>query len=215
MTVSQRNQQLALGFFGLFGILAILVKFRFAWLLGLDHQLLTAFSTSSLGQHVRLWKWLTLAGGPVVTGGLAVLLALFLWRIRQLRWAATILVALVSGDALLLIVKQLVARLRPLQPVVADGGFSFPSGHVFSTTLVALMVITLLFYLLKGNWVCWTLTGVIGLVVISVLFARLGLRNHYPSDVLGSILLASGWWLQVVSVSERLLKKWRPIQSQE
>ncbi|AYM03820.1 phosphatase PAP2 family protein [Levilactobacillus yiduensis] len=215
MTLTQRNQQLALGFFGLFGILAILIKMQFEPLISLDHQWLTAFSGSSLGQHIRVWEWLTLLGSPLVTGGLAVVLALFLWRIRQVGWSVATLVGIIGGDGLLLALKDLVGRVRPLQPVVADSGFSFPSGHVFSTALVAGIVITLLYQFLKGNAVFWSVTAVIVMGVIAIMLARLGLRNHFPSDVLGSVLLASGWWLQVVSVYERVVQRWRKIQAQE
>jgi len=203
MDTSQRHQQLALGFLGLFVVLAILVKIRFSSLMSLDQQWLAGFHASSLGQHVRVWEWLTLLGSPLVTGGFAVVLALFLWRIRQLGWAATVFAALISGDGLLLVIKTIVARTRPAQMVVADTGYSFPSGHVFSTMLVACIVGTLLLRFLKVNWLSWTLLTVIGLVVLGVVLARLGLRNHYPSDVAGSLLLASGWWFQVLSIGER------------
>lgn len=215
MTLTQRNQQLALGFFGLFGILAILIKMQFGPLISLDHQWLAVFSGSSLGQHVRVWEWLTLLGSPLVTGGLAVVLALFLWRIRQVGWAVATLIGIIGGDGLLLVLKDLVGRVRPLQPVVADSGFSFPSGHVFSTALVAGIVITLLYQFLKSNAVFWSVTAVIVMGVIAVMLARLGLRNHFPSDVLGSVLLASGWWLQVVSVYERVVQRWQKIQAKE
>ncbi|NLR10718.1 MULTISPECIES: phosphatase PAP2 family protein [Lactobacillaceae] len=204
MNTSQRYQQVALGLLGLFVILAILIKLQFSPLMGLDRQWLAAFHASSLGQHVRVWEWLTLLGSPLVTGGFAVILALFLWRIRQLGWAAMVLTALISGDALLLVIKTFVARPRPTQMVVVDTGYSFPSGHVFSTMLVAMILATLLLSLLKANWLSWTLLSVIALGVLGVILARLGLRNHYPSDAMGSALLASGWWFQVLSIFERL-----------
>lgn len=207
MTVNRRNQQLALGTLGLFGILAILVKIQFAPLMALDRQWLGGFQTSWLGQHVRLWDWLTTLGSPAITGGFAVLLALFLWRIHQRGWSLTVLTAIIGGDALLLVVKQLVSRIRPTQQVVADSGFSFPSGHVFSTMLVACIVVTLLFHFLKGNWLFWTILAIIAIGVLGVVLARLGLRDHFPSDTLGSLLLASGWWLQVLSIYERLQGK--------
>lgn len=204
MNTSQRYQQVALGLLGLFVILAILIKLQFSPLMGVDRQWLATFHASSLGQHIRVWEWLTWLGSPLVTGGLAVILALFLWRIRQLGWAATVLTALVSGDALLLVIKAVVARTRPAQMVVVDTGYSFPSGHVFSTMLVAMILATLLLSFLKANWLSWTLLSVIAIGVLGVILARLGLRNHYPSDVLGSVLLASGWWFQVLSIVERL-----------
>jgi len=215
MTLTERNQQLALGCFGLLGILAILVKIQFEPLIQLDHQWLTAFSTSVLGQHVRVWEWLTLIGSPLVTSGLGVVLALFLWRIRQYGWSLATLTAIVTGDGLLLVIKTLVGRIRPLQQVVPDTGFSFPSGHVFSTALFVFIVWTLMMQWLGRSWLSWSVITMTAIVLLGVLLARLGLRDHYPSDVLGSLLLAGGWWLQIVSVLERVTKKRRQQQTQE
>lgn len=205
--IRQKNQQAAFGCLGLFLILAILVKTQFAPLMRLDQRWSTSFSASALGQHVRVWEWLTLFGSPLVMSGLAVVLALFLWRIRQHSWAGVTLLGVIGGDGLLLVVKQLVGRLRPLHQVVADTGFSFPSGHVFGTVLLAAMLITLLHRFLKGNAVFWWVTALIILGVIGVLLARLGLRAHYPSDVLGSVLLANGWWLEMISLREWVVRK--------
>ncbi|WP_143463842.1 phosphatase PAP2 family protein [Levilactobacillus enshiensis] len=215
MTLTERNQQLALGCFGLLGILAILIKVRFEPLMQLDHQWLTAFSSSALGQHVRVWEWLTLAGSPLVTSGLAVVLALFLWRIRQYGWSLATLTAIVTGDGLLLVIKTLVGRMRPLQQVVPDTGFSFPSGHVFSTALLVFIIWTLITQWLGRSWLSGGVVTLTAIVLLGVLFARLGLRDHYPSDVLGSLLLAGGWWLQIVSVLERLTKKQQQKQMQD
>lgn len=204
MTSKQYQQQLALGLFGLFGILAILVKFQFAALTQVDHQLMTQLTASGLGQHVRVLNWLTFLGSPVVTGGVAVFLALWLWRTHQPRWAALCLATILSGDALLLVIKKIVARIRPANPVIADSGFSFPSGHVFSTALVVCMVLGLLWHFLGKNWLTIGVTVVLVGFVLAVVFSRLGLRAHYPSDTLGSLLLASGWWLQMLAIFNRL-----------
>lgn len=201
MTTSQRNQQLALGFLGLLGILAILVKIQAGLVLWLDQSVLAA--VAKLGPHVGLWEALTTLGSPILTGILAICLAggLFYWR--QPLWGEMVVIGLVGGDGLLLILKHLLKRPRPSLQVLVDNGFSFPSGHVFSTTLLAAMVITLLCGVLRHNWIFWVAVTMVSLIVLGVILGRLGLRNHYPTDALGSLLLAVGWWFQVMSLGER------------
>ncbi|WP_261810709.1 phosphatase PAP2 family protein [Levilactobacillus humaensis] len=211
MTNSQRNQQVALGFLGLFGILAILVKIHAGIVFQLDQAGLDA--VAELGAHVGFWEILTTLGSPILTGGLIVILAAVLLYWRQPFWGEMVAIGLVGGDGLLLVLKHLMGRPRPSFQVIADTGFSFPSGHVFSTTLLAIMVITVLCGVLRHNWIFWLAVTMVSLIVLGVILGRLGLRNHYPTDVLGSLLLAVGWWFQVVSLGERrwgksLVEKW-------
>ncbi|MFC6275373.1 phosphatase PAP2 family protein [Levilactobacillus tangyuanensis] len=204
MSKSDRHQIIAIVVLGIFTILAILVKIQFAPLLSLDESWLERFQTSAIGQHTLIWHTVTTLGSPVITGCAMVIVSLFLMRTHQWSWAAFILATLVGGDALLLVVKHLVGRLRPIHQVIQDTGFGFPSGHVFSAALLACILITLIVRSLDLNWLSWGLIAVFSVAVIGLMLARLGLRNHYPSDVMGGVLLASGWWLQLLSLVERL-----------
>ncbi|QCZ52626.1 hypothetical protein UCCLBBS449_0654 [Levilactobacillus brevis] len=203
----QYQQQIAIGCLGLFVLLAVSVMRQASWLIQVDQKLVDAINVSGLSQHVRILAWLTSIGSPAVTGGVVILLILFLWRIHQVWWAGLLTVALAGGDGLLIVLKMVIARQRPGNPVIADSGFSFPSGHVFSTMLVACMVVTLLWHWLGKNWITGGITVLIGLGVIAVLLSRLGLRAHYPSDTIGSLLLASGWWAQLLAIFQRLIRQ--------
>ncbi|KRN02488.1 hypothetical protein FD13_GL001942 [Levilactobacillus senmaizukei DSM 21775 = NBRC 103853] len=207
MTEAQANQELAVGFGGLFGILAILIKFGSARLAEVDRLGLSILNSGLLGQPVRWWSWLTATGSPLIMGGITVGLGLSLWYRRQVAWAATIIIAWVSGDVLIMMLKHLVVRLPSAQSTMGVERIGFLSSRVFSTTLLTLMVGTLLFKMLNQSWLVWLLVGLLGLWVTGVMRASMGLNNYFPSDVLGSLLLAGGWWCQCVSLHERFWVK--------
>ncbi|MBQ9757447.1 MAG: phosphatase PAP2 family protein [Clostridia bacterium] len=99
-----------------------------------------------------------------------------------------------------IILKNLIARPRPcwifdvpdmLIPIPTD--FSFPSGHTYSSFLSA-------FVLLEYNkkW------GFVALFVAAIMaFTRLYLFVHFPTDILGGVLLAAVIFLLV----RKILKK--------
>lgn len=99
--------------------------------------------------------------------------------------ALALIFCLLAGN---LTLKPLIGRIRPhdangftqlLVPRLGD--FSFPSGHTFGATAVA---VSLLFYHKKAGIVACIFTALMA-------FSRLYLYVHYPSDVLGGILLGT------------------------
>lgn len=84
------------------------------------------------------------------------------------------------------LIKPLVARTRPcnvvknvnmLIPIPTD--FSFPSGH----TAISFAVISALYFCKNKIWILSLILGSL------IAFSRLYLYVHYPSDILGGIIL--------------------------
>jgi undecaprenyl-diphosphatase len=70
---------------------------------------------------------------------------------------------------------------------------SFPSGHAMSATVVYGTVAYLLVRLQKHTWAkVLTLSGAIILILL-ICLTRLYLGVHYPSDVLGGIIVGVAW----------------------
>ncbi|ETW21410.1 phosphatidic acid phosphatase [Mycobacterium gastri 'Wayne'] len=171
-----------------------------------------------LAAHRDLWLTTTLrvvtaAGGPV---GMAVLTALtcaaVVWRCRS--WLPVVL-ALVGGGGVALVVlvaKALVVRDRPALPfaTIAEGGYSFPSGHAAGTAAVALLSGWLVTRWLITSWtgriIVWTMA--MGWSVM-VGFSRIYLGVHYISDVLAGWLLGMAWGGVVVLVGTWWDSTWR------
>jgi membrane-associated phospholipid phosphatase len=129
---------------------------------------------------------------------LAVAVAAFVWR----RWREPMLVAVaVAGEvAIFLLVTLMVDRRRPPVPHLdeAPPTSSFPSGHTAATIALwgALAVLASQWArskLVRGLFI--TLAVVIPLLVAS---SRLYRGMHYPSDVLGGVLLGGVWLLATV-----------------
>lgn len=91
-----------------------------------------------------------------------------------------------------------------MYPLLPEHGFSFPSGHVFMAAIAVLII---------WRWNdCYiidveqkSVIRLIGIIRIgSVAASRIYLRAHYPSDVLGSLLLAGFWW----PMGQFFISKW-------
>lgn len=196
MVWRREREELALSCFGLLGILALLAKFRFALLTAGDQWGLAAVTAHLAPGGTKWFHAISTLGSPVITGTLIMGIAASAWwhgdRHHAWFWGSVLL----SGDVVAWLVKQLMARPRPTLPVLADGGYSFPSGHVFSAMLLALVLWQVLRHQLAAGRLRGSLTGLVGLGVLLILISRLVLRAHYPSDTVASLLLATGWWLQ-------------------
>ncbi|ORW91860.1 phosphatidic acid phosphatase [Mycobacterium sp. IEC1808] len=162
-----------------------------------------------LATHRDPWLTTTLrvateAGGPVALAALAGLAcAAVVWRYRS--WLPVVLALVgVGGIALVIVVaKALVVRDRPhvSLAVLAEDGFSFPSGHAAGAAAMALLSAWMLTRWVISSWtghvIVWSVA--IGLAVV-IGFSRAYLGVHYLSDVLAGLLLGTTWAAVVMLV---------------
>lgn len=152
---------------------------------------------------------------PVIThlgsaGAVWILIALCCLFFRRYRLlgvmlAVGMLCELALGNGIL---KHLIARSRPcwLDPsvtllIATPKDFSFPSGHTFVSFTCAVII-----FLYKKSW------GIPALILAGLIaFSRLYLFVHFPSDILGGLILGIFLGMCVFSVfkrKERPLNKW-------
>lgn len=127
---------------------------------------------------------------------LYVLALIWLWRKKRRLDMLALTVNL--GGAVLMseVLKTLFGRTRPdvLPPLVIAPGYSFPSGHTI-TAASLYGAIALFLWAAKRRLLaigCLVLIPLVGL-------SRIYLGVHFPSDVLASMALASGW-LVIVAI---------------
>lgn len=130
---------------------------------------------TSLGNGGRIW----------------ILLAVLLLAVPRTRKSGWVLTAALVLDYILCngILKNLVGRIRPcdvnatVQLLIArPKDFSFPSGH----TAVSFAAVSALYY--AGEKKLWKPALVLAVLIA---FSRLYLYVHYPTDILGGIMV--GW----------------------
>lgn len=134
------------------------------------------------------------------SGILWVTLTALLLVFRKTRRVGCVLAAALLIDAVLcnLLLKPLVARIRPCDILTEvqlliprPDDFSFPSGH----TAASFASVTALWLAGKKQWAMAALP-----VGVLIAFSRMYLCVHYPTDILGGVILgaACGWagaWL--------------------
>ena len=191
-----------------FAALLLLVVDHWGPLRRLDHDLtsrLNAFAFPHLG-YVTFLKVITTVGHPAVFDAVSVAVALWLFRRRQRRLAAWLVVTVFGGGLLSTVVKDVVDRRRPLlpHPVAHAASASFPSGHAIGSVVgVGVLLLVFLPGARRRARPAWVAIG--ALVVLAIGFSRLGLGLHYLSDVLGGYVLGAGW----LAVSTAAFTAWR------
>ena len=136
-----------------------------------------------------------------------VAVALLLHR----HWSALVawLVAVLGGEGLNLLLKDLFARPRPhfAHPLVVETSYSFPSGQAMAS-LVAYGMLTyfaLLTFRSKGKRA--VSVGGASVLVILIGFSRLYLGAHYVSDVVGGFVAGGAWLSAVITGWEAMRRR--------
>lgn len=141
------------------------------------------------------WQVIAFINDPKLMVVWDVLLAGLLLNEERNLTALWVLGTLGFADISGIILKKLIRRKRPLLHSDKEDGYSFPSGHVLGATTMGLIVLQLFAKDLGIGFV-------IAVVAIwaMVIFSRLSLKAHYPSDVLGATSLA----IVCFSISQQL-----------
>ena len=139
----------------------------------------------------------------VLLGAFAVV-ALFIFE-RRAGW-----LMLIGSVSSLLdnIIKLIISRQRPPADLVhilsPATGFSYPSGHAVFFTWMSFMIAVSIAPRIRPSLrpVLWIIAAV---VIVLTCLARVWAGDHWPSDVLGGVLLGIGWSAFVLWLPERWL----------
>jgi membrane-associated phospholipid phosphatase len=121
--------------------------------------------------------------------------ALFLWHTEHKHSARLLLAATIGNILLNGALKLVYHRARPsvFEWQTTAVSSSFPSGHAMSATVVYGTVAYLLMRLQKHHWAkMLTLFAAVSLILL-ICLTRLYLGVHYPSDVIGGIIVGLAW----------------------
>lgn len=142
-----------------------------------------------------MMELITKCGDPFTLQVATLILMVLLWwrrRIADSLWFGALNFV---GYTLVIIIKYTVVRPRPSNRLVQIGGYSFPSGHTFATTVFVLTLVALISPRLHRQWQHWLLSGLAVIAILLIMYTRVYLRVHFASDVCAGLLLAPGWWL--------------------
>lgn len=144
--------------------------------------------------NTKLFSLITTLASPAMDAIYLIVIAIFLYRSGKKDAGLWIGFILISGNIISYLVKITVKRPRPTAKLLPASGYSFPSGHVFGTSLVILALIIFILPMIRNASTQQVIKILLVIWLIIVAISRVYLRGHYLSDVLGSALLAGAWW---------------------
>ena len=130
-----------------------------------------------------------------------ILIFYFLLVKKQNWFSIRVITIAISSLVLMLLLKQLFQRKRPLSPLLkAAKGLSFPSGHAIMAVTFYGLLIYILQHSITIDWLKWSVTFLVIVLIISIGFSRIYLRVHYASDVAAGFIIGLLWLLISLAV---------------
>lgn len=120
---------------------------------------------------------------------------------KKSRLALDITMVGLSSTGILFLFKDIFRRHRPLDPLVSHvTGFSFPSGHSFSSfTFFGLLIYIAWHSEIKKSWKI-IISALLVLFAATIAFSRVYLRVHFPSDVVAGFCLSVVWLMMSLAI---------------
>lgn len=135
-----------------------------------------------------------------------VMIGLF-WR-RKFLLGVWFFLSVGISMLILKILKEIIARPRPDELGWLDNasGFSYPSGHSLSISIFCCLIVLLVFLSKTKNFfkIC---IGILAILLMAwIMYSRIYLGVHYPSDVLGGFVLGATLAFFSVGIYARFFK---------
>jgi undecaprenyl-diphosphatase len=170
----------------------------------LDRSIYQALYSGGHPALILIGRFFTALGDPTVLIIGGILVGAWLWREGRGRFAAGLLLVILTGRGLTEAQKYWIARARPdIEPhLVVVKTWSFPSGHATSS---------MIFYLSLALAIApagWRRIAAAVAILLSLLIgvSRVMLGVHWPSDVIGGWCFGLLWVLVTLRPAERLFR---------
>lgn len=156
-------------------------------------------------RHTRLMQFITFFGSHHFLLPANILLVIIFLFIKKHRWYSLKIAAIsITSTAVMFLLKGLLQRQRPLVPVISRvHGYSFPSGHSFSSMVFFGIISYIAFATIKNSWLKWAAIICCFSFALLIGFSRIYLKVHFASDVIAGFCLGIIWLV----ISRQLLVK--------
>jgi membrane-associated phospholipid phosphatase len=165
---------------------------------------------SALNKYVtvtrsRFMVFITFLGNHLFLIPANLLLIIYFLFVRRQTWFSVRIAAIaLSSLVLMLLLKQLFRRKRPLEPLLnAAKGLSFPSGHAIMSVTFYGLLIYIISQTVENNLVLVLLITVLVALIILIGFSRVYLRVHYASDVIAGFIIGIVWLVIALGIVKK------------
>lgn len=138
---------------------------------------------------------------------MSIVIAIILLFKRYYVLSLWLLGTVASGGILGIIFKDIIHRHRPYDHLLADTGFSFPSGHSLSSTLIVIIIFAVFLPKVKHRAIQVLIAGLLSVLWVSILFSRMYFHAHFLTDVIGGVSLGIVWVMAAILIYRSLFMK--------
>lgn len=168
---------------------------------GLDVTIMKGIQAVTWGPIGTTFPLFAILAGPLQDALAAVLIA----SVAVVRRPATWLMIAGAGEGLVYsVLNQTLRRPRPNPHVVhvvnPGGGYGYPSGHAAFFLAFGILTVMCLCWGRVAPWALALASLAAALVLADACLSRIYEGQHWPSDILGGLLLGGGWVCLVLSV---------------
>lgn len=174
----------------LFVILGYMVKFYPEQLISFDTPIQTWLRGDLPAALTTFFKLVTSFIDPLgIIIWVSALVLFFLYKKWKLE-AALLAGNLVLHGILIKLIKLVYQRSRPsISHLVEEGGYSFPSGHAMATAIVVGTLMIIVQQRMQNQQIKRLVQSLLLLFILTIMASRVYLGVHYPTDVIGGVLL--------------------------
>lgn len=134
-----------------------------------------------------------------------LLIFYFLFVKRETWFSIRVITISISSLLLMLLLKQLFRRKRPLSPLLkAAKGLSFPSGHAIMSVTFYGLLIYILQHIISNEGLKLLVIMLLVFLIIGIGYSRIYLRVHYASDVAAGFIIGLLWLIISLAVLKGL-----------
>jgi membrane-associated phospholipid phosphatase len=161
----------------------------------IDARLAAWLHANRTPAQITAFRYVTSLGSTFVATSIATMVGLYLlWR-RQRYWFVTLLLSVPGGIILNRLLKSAFQRARPRfdDPIMTFTGYSFPSGHTLTATVLYGFLAALIVANTKDQRVRVIAILSAALLIALVGFSRIYLGAHYLTDAISAIAEGLAW----------------------
>lgn len=176
-------------------------------IVALDHLVSQQMSLLSEAGVIDVFIAITSLASTPITILVVLLTAIICWVVRQRYIIIGLLIAVIGSTIFTFVTKMLFQRARPIDILLFESTYSFPSGH--ATVTVALYGFLAYIAIRFNERFAVRVRIVMMTVLVTVLIglSRIVLNEHYLSDVLSGYLVGTLWLTVAISVTEWITTK--------
>lgn len=201
-------------------VLLVLMAYVLALFIGLVEDVVSSDSIVALDYFVSQQMSLLSEAGVIyffipitslastpITLLVVLLTAIVCWVLRQRYIIIGLLIAVIGSTLFTFLTKMIFQRARPIDILLLESTYSFPSGHATVTIALYGFIAYIAIRFNQRFAVQVRIMMVTLLLTMMIGLSRILLNEHYLSDVLGGYLVGVLWLMIAISVTEWLTAK--------